>query len=241
MKKLTVLLTALILMGGTSQGLCDSGLGSDLINIQINYNTPIYNNNAVIGDATYKWNQVTDNGDFTNLKYADNGTSNVSLHLDSNALEKGLSAVSNKDHDLMNSYCRFIVDPADLTYGHFIDITGLSAGQYNVYVYSQGATNVAEQMQMSATGDGGLTSYDYSLSTSGNEASLIEGTNWQVQKIIVDSSGTINMTFTSDASIINGIQIQAVPEPGSIVLLGVGGVLALLQVRRKTDNDLVGY
>lgn len=236
MKKLTVLLTALCLMGLTSQGLC----ATDLINIQFNNGTPIYNNGAAVNDETQVWNQITTAaGEYDNLKYSDNTSSAVYILMDANDLFSTLSSVHDIDGNLMNSYCAF--GAPGYGYGDKITIAGLSAGQYKVYVYSQGVDDTTE-LNMSATGNDGLTSQDYLLSPLGDETSLIQGKNWQVRTIDVDGNGTITMSFKSDAelltSVVNGIQIQAVPEPGSMVLLGVGGVLALSRVRRKAENDL---
>jgi hypothetical protein len=226
MKKLTVLLTALFFVGGANQGLCASGL----INLNFDLGEYPYKYGAAINGDEQTWNPIDDPGMvFNHLKYSDGVTSNVSVSMNLIGEEQGLSSITGDNQDFMNSYFITSLD------ANTIDISGLSAGVYNVYVYSQRTMSLASELQMTASTDGGHL-YSFSLSNDGSPTSLMPDVNWQVQSVLVGSSGTINMLL-SDTSAINGIQIQAVPEPGSVVLLGIGGVVALSQIRRKTEND----
>jgi hypothetical protein len=119
----------------------------------------------------------------------------------------------------------------------YLYFSGLDNGTYQLYVYSQGKKNVASSMQLTATTS--LDSYIFSLSNNGTVTELTENTNWMMQTIIV-SDGILNINVF-DNSVVNGIQLyqtgNAVPEPGSIVLIGIGGIFIFGYMKQQRNNE----
>lgn len=231
MKKLSFLLTALMLMGLAGG---EAKAASGLINLNFDFGDYPYSNGAAIDDEDQTWNVIDDNSGgvrFDNLLYSDiiETHSSVSVTLNCGGYESSESAISGVDNPFMSSY---LVTGGDTG---TIDFSGLTPGQYEIYVYSQKKAGdmVPSHLQISATTFVG-SSYDFTINNTNDATSLIEGTNWIKKTVVVDHTGNINMVLSANSSL-NGIQIQAVPEPNSIVLLGVGGVLIYGMMTRKNN------
>ena len=114
-----------------------------------------------------------------------------------------------------------------------ITITGLATGlTYNLYSVSHGggAGFDAVEDTHSVTGD---VSYGSSTHTRG--AARVSGTFHTFLGVTPDGSGTIVLATTQPSgtnAAFNGLLIEAVPEPSTTALLGLGG-LALILRRRK--------
>jgi hypothetical protein len=232
MKKIISLLIALILLCSNSGNLY-AGIG-DVINIQLG-GSPPYDNGAAMNDnANQYWNaySATDITSWATLRYSTGLVSTASLEYNMTGT-KGLDASGTAflpagiDTPLMRGFVS-----TDAYNTGTLNIQGLAAGTYKVYLYSQADKNVASTLNVSVNGVG------YSLATDGTLSTLTSGTggNWAMQEVVVTSNGQLNMTFAANSTI-NGIQIASVPEPGSVILLGAGGIFALGLKRVRSKEE----
>lgn len=144
---------------------------------------------------------------------------------------------------LMNSYAQAV--PGDVG---IVEFTGLTPGSYRVYVYSQNENNepnnavqiTANTVNFSTVASDGLRNYFESPY------------NYAAATVIVGNDTKLLMTFSGLSATtqgdVNGIQIasmksiEAVPEPGSVMLLGVGGILVFwfmnLKARKESEFNI---
>ncbi|WP_167599228.1 PEP-CTERM sorting domain-containing protein [Chlorobaculum sp. 24CR] len=205
----------------------------DVLNIQLGGTTPAnYTNGAAINDNTQVWNRLT-NVDVTtvnNLQYSGGASTDISVTYDTPVYAGGIST-SFKSSSLDFALFRGYMGTNNL-YDGYINFSGLPSGTYNVYVYMQGKKTVSiSSLQMNVTTP--ASNEIFSLSNDGKANVLIDGTNW-VMKTVIVTDGTLDMAIEKD-SLLNGIQIQhisnTVPEPGNVILLGIGGVLVFWFIR----------
>lgn len=225
----------------------NSGYSSpgDILNIQLGGTiTSLYNNGAAINDtAGQKWNRLTevDVTTLNNLQYSDGTSDNdISVTYNTPVYAGGISTSftsSSLDFTLFRGY----MGTNSLSNG-YINLSGLENGTYNVYVYVQGKkTASVSSLQMTLITP--VNNEIISLSNNGKANVLIEGTNWIMTSIVV-TDGTLDMVIEKN-SLLNGIQLQqistVVPEPGNVMLLGIGGILVFSFIRRRTnDRSSVG-
>jgi hypothetical protein len=236
MKKLIFLLTAFLVMCVNGKPAYAAG---ELINLQFGGGDAATNGGAVNNVEGQYWNYIVSEGtqSLTNMVYADGmTTSTVSVNetmTTSTGMVTNATAYTGKDIGLMTGY----FSTSDVQHGTF-SFTGLTAGEYKVYVYSQRETGNNSYLNLGLTTAG--HSYAINIANNSDLTGLTSGTglnpaaNWASQKVLVGADGTLNMT-TGFNNAINGIQIEAVPEPGSVILLGVGGIFVLgaLRIRAK--------
>lgn len=237
MKKRTMLLMALVAMCFASN---EAGAATSLINIQFGRgrSDDIYYGGGVVNtDPTLNltWNQVNDTYyDPFELLYSDGEKSKVYLSVDVSGevvqVASSSSAINDTDptKKLMLGYLS-----NDDTYFANMYITGLNPGLYNIYVYSQGA--IGSQSELSATATVESGTYVIYLQNDGYTDYVnqdTEGKNWLMAPVLIGSDGNLSVSVNeSSISTLNGFQIEAVPEPGSVILVGIGGVIILGRFR----------
>lgn len=189
---------------------------------------------AVIGAVGNTWNDIRGTGDISTSPFAlnkvDSTASGVSVSIGGATFNGSISDSSNLDIFESDIY----IDQNGQWSSHTsstITLTGLGAGtMIDLYVYSAAGHT---------TGQGGQFTFGATTKTTsaGNdiETSYIENVNYvKFATLVADGSGTISGTWADTAdqgSVLNGLQIQVVPEP-SAALIGGLGLLALLRRRR---------
>jgi hypothetical protein len=149
---------------------------------------------------------------------------------------------SGNDNKLMNSY---IYTTGAAT--HDIILSGLDKNaSYKLYIYSQDLLNASNGQILSVNVNNTLLGQTAPsiISTSTYTAGL----NYLTGNFTTDNSGILDITYSSGAggtgtAVINGIQLlqtsgsqsspAPVPEPASIVLIGIGGLLAAHRFKKS--------
>ena len=132
---------------------------------------------------------------------------------------------------LMNSYAQAAPGNTGI-----INFTGLTPGTYKIYVYSQNENNEINNAVLITA-----NSVSFSTVTSDGLRNTYESPyNYAVATVTVGADTNLSMTFKgygTGQGDVNGIQIvpiEAVPEPGSVILVGIGGIiLARIKSRSK--------
>lgn len=122
--------------------------------------------------------------------------------------------------------------------GYEVTLTGLAAGTYNLYMYGHGnaeGQSTTFTLNPANGGDSASTS-SYDATDFRNTTVAGEGYTWVKLTGTVDGSGILavggNQNDDPDISFsfLNGFQVEAIPEPATIGLVGLfGGGLLLLR------------
>ncbi len=220
---LRVALWALVLLGlGGAKAQADV-----VVNVQFGTSANIataYTGAAVVGTAGDYWNPISAFPGTTAvaLKNTNNISSGVGLKSTINGSTNdfyggttGWNGAPSLDV-LMNNY---IGTNAVSTAGNTFTFSGLNAGQlYDVYIYTQPA---ASGRRLGANVGGETKTTNLSVAPSG---SFIENQNYlRFQNKITNASGDLTLSYWSGVTfgVVNGIQIVAVPEPGTLLLGGI--------------------
>lgn len=122
----------------------------------------------------------------------------------------------------------------------YITISGLAAGTYKVYVYSQSELETINPKTVVTVNDIEVFTIPEVENT---ESSFVLGKNYYTTEISLVSGENLRIGFTNTSdeelskAAINGIQIEAVPEPGVVMLLGVGALFSLFTMREKSVSS----
>lgn len=196
---------------------------------------------AVAPDAGTVWNSVNPGplltANFTTgpLVNSTNGTSTVSLTLN-NSFSYGGGPVGQLAPNLLRDFVySYNANPASF------EISGLaSGGLYDLYLYSQyGGEPLSSGYVVTFTIPGaGNQTATYSTT---NSPSFGQNLNYvKFSSVAASVGGNITGTFinpvANQAGVFNGFQITAVPEPGTLSMLGLSAIagLALLRRRRRS-------
>jgi hypothetical protein len=205
--------------------------------------------------ATFSMSEILPNGKADDVHTS--GSNSSSTGTDTLAPNPG-STTDNisgggSSHLLMMDSCWFV---NSTTEGLIITIGGLTSGsQYDLYIYSDGCgagqggsfslasgnTGVAGDTTGAVTTNTGGTSstwYRSVFSTAtGNNPAPEKDLSWN--ELIATADGSGNVTFTETLGpggvkeAIDGLQIDAVPEPASLGLLSIGAIALMGRRKRK--------
>jgi len=213
---------------------------------------PVMTGVAVIGSAGDVWNQVT----AANLTYAapplgattvspvalnnvNGAPTGVSLTLsapngtyNANSVNWGNASpftTAGSPYSALMQTC-LVANNGSGPVGN-VTLTGLAVGQaYNLYVYCASDQNVPAGGR-TGTFTVGANSQNYTWD--GVTSTLVNGVSYLEFAGITSVGGTLVIDFgnTTAETDFNGLQLVAVPEPGTLALLGMG--LPLFFIRRR--------
>ena len=103
-----------------------------------------------------------------------------------------------------------------------------------------------QELKITATGIGNSTVSETTTGMKGDTKTLNEGLNYIQLNVWADGGGYLTVDYSpglidkNSTALINAIQLSSTahaPEPASMVLLGVGGLLAALRLRKKSSQN----
>ncbi len=224
----------------------------------------IYNINFGPGDLTYSggamsvadgyastqvWNEFNLEPSVTaeTLARADGSTAaGVKATLDysgDNIVKANLASVGFTDVNkaLMRGY----VFASPLSDNLTVSISGLVANQdYKLYVYTQSENTLTNNYGKDQYLDLTINATQHLTQTINSSAStdhFVAGQNYLYGIYKADAGGNLNIVaspLNSSISVINGLQVAAVPEPATVALLGVGGLLTAVKTRRVRKKSI---
>jgi hypothetical protein len=178
---------------------------------------------AVVGTSGDQWNLFTSNN-FTVSPVAlintSGGSSGVSLQATAGTID-GFYAHQGTTPNfsaLINGYMYFT--NSNSSSPNRLSLTGLNSSQlYDIYLYTQ--ADVSGKV-LSAKINSGTT--QTTNAGSNTAASYVLNQNYLVFSNVLATGGNLNIDYwsASAGAPVNGIQIVAVPEPGTLLLGGIG-------------------
>lgn len=180
---------------------------------------------AAIGTSGDSWNYLFDSSDL-------NGWPTLNTVVNSaDTVASGVTASFQADHWQPSTTSGDVPILSNAGYQGstvkpLLTIGGLGAGQeYDLVAYVG--------FSPYAFGDNSITVNGTAIGTlpADNVTTLVSGTNYLKQTVFASNSGTIAIGAVNALS---GAQLQAVPEPASLGLVGLGALCLLVKRRRST-------
>ncbi len=216
-----------------------------LLNFQLNggtYSSPngnqSYSGAAAVGQVGDVWNHLTlyDISSLTpttGFVYSDGSTATgVSITNLSNWDLSGAIIPSVTGNGLLNSYMGASPSIAETT-PSTLTIAGLTpGGSYNLYIIASSDHQ----------GVGGIFSVNGSATQTlngGGGANFTLGVDTLLFSVVADINGNINIAETATSvqyRVLNGIQLEAVPEPSTWALLGLGAALVIGRISLRNRH-----
>jgi hypothetical protein len=221
-------------------GISALGYGQSMIDIAFNWGGSTPSGAAYWGGASDQWNvfdayNTTTGGPFT-LVDVNGGTTSVDMSYSADGAVKSLNTGTQPDPAL-TSYYLFNNSSGSID----LDLAGLlpsQAYQLVMYVSSDDALAGDRSLTGSVTGSAAV-----GFSATGDpQSSFIPGENIVTLSAVSDAAGDLSIvesdggTNTTGEVDLNGLQIQAVPEPSPVSILALGIVPAITRRRRKSKN-----
>ena len=224
-----------------------------LINIQMGNGGTYTNDGAALANVTQTWNKFSAAGTNTyNTIKNSSGATVTGLSVTENMTNRGNWSNTNFTNALDLPLMKGGLSITTGQSGYF-KFKGLSSGVYDIYIYSEAQSGVQTTINISAITSVGT--YGINFSNDSTPKSLTEATsantytgNWMKKTVVIDKSVSsdplynlvLNVNGTSSGSMINGIQLQyvgavPVPEPDTVLLLGVGGVFFIGFMRSRAS------
>ena len=233
MKRLAVLLVAL----GTAIFCCGISQAT-LINVDFgttDASSDIQSGAAVIGSSGDTWNGFT-TGSETDLALVDAGaqSTGVTMSYSNNGggVYYGSTAFTGGSYEpLMEDYLYGAMTTA---VGFTVTLSGLEEGDYELYLYSLGAST-NRIATFTATTSVGSTSV--TIGPAGSIGTFVEEVNYGVLQVAVGSSDALTIqgaaTNAAYRAQLNGFQLTPVPEPTSMALMSLVALGLLSCVWRR--------
>jgi hypothetical protein len=204
-----------------------TGVGfASLINVDIGTGAGTYSGAAVVGASGDTWNAITSVATTSLVDANNNGTSATMSIVGSNGIVYHTDTVwgSTGFEALM---CDYLYASNNVT----VTLNHIAAGTYDLYLYGVGkdsfSTNAATWVAATSVGSNSVSVGP----NTGNITEFSSGKNYGVVEVTVGDNGVLTLTgtpVTGGSVILNGFQLQSVPEPASASLLTCTAVIGLL-------------
>ena len=196
---------------------------------------------AVLGSSGDVWNQIVGQADQAATQVSDqtlyltNGSTASGAYITTPAygannlslFEVIYGAYTNPNSNLFGQQ---LLNYSTTSTAPFATISGLNPGQtYNLYLYSASISGTSSTLTntYSIVGSG---TYSASI-TPANAGTYTLGINYAELSVKAGGGGDISLAM--NAAQISGFQLQAVPEPSVVALLGLAGAGLLLLARPR--------
>ena len=242
-------------------GLSSTTARADLYNVQ--FSNTVFDLHAAqytgqgveIGTAKDYWNLFTAASVSSQTLYnAENvlSSSAISFTSDSNnrvsVLDNtftGTNGIAGGGYNNLTSGYISTLDSSTFSFGG-LDKTGKT--QYTLYLYTQGDKySTDESLAITQTAGSGVSGTVSTASSVANTTNFVQGQNWEKFTVTPDATGKVSFTYApgfyngQNQGLINGLQLTSnAPEPSTLVLLGIGGVM-LVAFKLKSDGIISAF
>ncbi len=203
----------------------------------------VYTGAAITGNPGDYWNLDTGG---VNLSLKDSQKTNaISLEITQpGAVLTSLTVNKLSQTAFTGDYSKLMGGYVSTNVLQTMTFSGLTANkEYGLFVYSQGSslhssTTNGQELKITAAGITKTTA-----PMAGGTPNFVEGLNYLQLNVFSDANGVLKVDFSpgldanNSFAMINAIQLSSTahaPEPASMVLLSVGGLLAAGKLRKKS-------